>query len=61
MFINVRESRREREKHQCEKHLLTVSCIYVPQLGNQTISLGMRLDWESNLQTFGVWDDASTN
>ena len=43
-----------------EKDRFAATCIY-PDWRDQTCNLGMCPDWESNLQTFGVWDDAPTN
>ena len=55
MFIDFRESGRERERNidwLPPVHALT---------RDWTQNLGMCPDWELNLQPFGVWDEALTN
>lgn len=52
------KAKRKRERER-EKYLLVVSCMY--PTGDQTSHLGMCPDGELSPQSFGVWDDASTN
>ena len=62
MLIDLRERRREREregeKYQYERsidRLLLIRAL----TRDQTHSLGMCPDWESNLWCFGLWDDTN--
>ena len=60
-----REREKEREKQLCEKetsirYLDGLPLVHTPTR-DQTHSLGMCPDWESNLQPFGLQDDAPTN
>ena len=65
MFIEVRESGRERERQRQrntdvrEEHQW-LSPIHAPTR-DRIHKLGMCPEQESNSQPFGVWDDAPTN
>ena len=57
-----REKRRKRER---ERDIIVRNINWFLPIRSptrdQTCNLGMCPDWESNPQTFGVWDDAPTN
>ena len=60
MCIDLRERERERERET----LTSIGCPpthHIDPDGDQPHNLGMCPDWESNLQSFGVWDDSPTN
>ena len=61
MFIDLREREREggRER-EGERNIDWLSPICT-LTRDRTCNLGIRPDWESNPQPFGVWDDAATN
>ena len=62
MCINFRERGREREgeKRWCERNISQLPPVHT-LTGDQTYSLGMCFDQESNLQPFGEQDNAPTN
>ena len=51
---------REREISMGERNINQLPPVWAPT-GDQTHSLGVCPDWESNPQHFGAWEDASTN
>ena len=55
-----KEGKREEEKHQCERNIDQLPLVGTPT-GRQICNLGTCSDQESNLQPFGLWDDAPTN
>ena len=58
-FIAFRVRRRERNTDGREKHQSVASCAF--PTGYRTCNLGTCPDLGSNLQPFGLWDDAPTN
>ena len=57
----LRERKGERgKKHWCERGIDSLPPWCAPTRDG-TCNLGMCPDWESNLQTFGAWDDAPVN
>ena len=58
LIARGREGKSEGEKHHCEREAM-IGCMR-PSWG-PTCNLGMCSDWESNPQSSGMWDVASTN
>ena len=58
LILKGREGR-ERNINVIEKHQLVAFRMH--PTGDKTNNLGMCPDWELNLQSFGLWDDAPTN
>ena len=59
--INVTEKHRSFASSTHSDGELNLQPKNVPRLGIRPATSGMCLDWESNLQPFGVWDEAPTN
>ena len=57
-FFFFFESRREKEKHWWEKQTSIASCMRLNW--GWTPNLGMCPNWESILETFGLWNNAPT-
>ena len=56
-----REGEREGEKHLCERETLISCPLYTPWPGTQPVTRYLCPDLESDLEPFGLWDDAPTN